>query len=68
MKIEFSNARYIRNYGKAPKGRGWWWFTFEGYEFEATGTLTEAKKACREYIKEHAPKDYKGTITVIVEP
>ena len=30
MKIEFSNREYIYEHGKAPKGFGHWYFTFEG--------------------------------------
>ena len=49
MKYEFSNKHYVAEHGKSPRGFGWWWFSFEGYAFEHTGTLTEAKQACREY-------------------
>lgn len=68
MKIEFSNWEYMKSHGKAPKGRGMWFFSFEGYEFEAWGSLTEAKKACREYVKKVAPKGYVGTVVVSVGP
>lgn len=64
MKIEFSSWEYLKAYGKEPKGRGWWIFFFEGYEFSAVGTLTEAKRACREYVKSVAPKGYKETVVV----
>ena len=47
MKIEFTDSEYRFEHGKAPKGLGWWFFKFEGHEFETTGTLTEAKKKCR---------------------
>lgn len=68
MKIEFSTWEYLKEHGKEPKGWGWWMFTFEGYLFEATGTLTEAKKKCREFVKAVAPKGYSETVTVNVEP
>jgi len=68
MKIEFTDREYRFEHGHAPKGRGWWFFKFEGHEFEATGTLTEAKKKCREHIREIAPKDYVGTVYVNIEP
>ena len=68
MKIEFLTSKYVYNAGHEPKGRGWWWFTFEGYEFQATGTYSEAKKACRAYVKSVAPEDYIGTVYVTVEP
>lgn len=68
MKIEFSTREYLKEHGKQPKGRGWWMFTFEGYLFEATGTLTEAKKKCSEFVKAVAPKGYSETVTVNVEP
>ena len=68
MKIEFSDKEYRYEYGKAPRGYGWWLFKFEGYEFSSKGTLTDAKKACREYIKKVAPADYVGTVIVNIEP
>lgn len=69
MRIEFSDTEYRWENGKAPKGRGWWLFKFEGqYEFSFTGTLTEAKKACRKYVKQVAPADYVGTVRVNIEP
>lgn len=67
MKIEFATGKYRYAYGHEPKGRGWWWFTFEGYEFQATGTYTEAKKACRAYVKYVAPEGYAGNVIVTVE-
>lgn len=68
MTIEFTTRDYQWAHGRMPKGRGWWMFEFEGYNFEHQGTLTEAKKACREYIKKMAPADYVGTVYVNVEP
>lgn len=69
MKIEFSDTSYRWTHGKAPKGYGWWFFTFEGiHEFEATGTLTEAKKQCRKHIRSIAPKGYAETVYVTIEP
>lgn len=67
MKIEFNTSKYTWEYGKAPKGRGWWFFTFEGYDFSTSGTYADAKKACKDYIKEIAPSDYVGTVYVTVE-
>ena len=67
MKIEFSTRNYEWTYGKSPRGRGGWWFFFEGtYEFSYVGTYAEAKKACRDYIKSIAPADYVGTVIVEV--
>jgi hypothetical protein len=68
MKVEFSDTIYRFECGKAPKGRGGWGFSFEGYEFWAQGTLTEAKKACMAYVREVAPKDYTGTVVVDILP
>lgn len=66
MKIEFSTRDYQWTYGKQPKGRGYWFFFFEGYEFSASGTYAEAKKACKEYVKHVAPKGYAETVIVKV--
>lgn len=68
MRIEFTDREYRFENGKAPKGYGFWGFTFEGYEFWKRGTLTEAKKACREYVKQVAPADYVGTVDVNILP
>ena len=68
MKIEFSDREYMRSHGKQPKGRGYWGFTFEGYEFWACGTLTEAKKACKAEIKRLAPENYDGYVSVNILP
>lgn len=68
MKIEFTANTYKYEHGKAPKGYGYWMFSFEGYEFGAQGTLAEAKKKCREYIKSVAPAGYVGTVFVVVMP
>ena len=68
MKIEFTDTEYRFEHGKAPRGYGVWLFAFEGYTFEARGTLTEAKKACRNHIRVIAPADYVGTVIVNVEP
>jgi len=67
MKIEFNTNYYENEYGKRPSGRGFWWFSFQGYEFSHCGLYTEAKKACREYVKQVAPKDYIGDVIVKVE-
>lgn len=66
MHIEFNTREYRFTYGKEPKGRGMWAFFFEGQEYWAWGTYTEAKKACVKHIKEIAPKGYKGFVTVKV--
>jgi hypothetical protein len=66
MTIEFSTRDYRWAYGKEPRGRGWWWFFFEGQEFSACGTYTEAKRACVERVRELAPKGYKGHVVVTV--
>ena len=69
MKIEFTDSEYRFESGHAPKGYGRWGFEFEGsYEFWHTGTLTEAKKACREYVKKVAPVGYAETVTVNILP
>lgn len=68
MKIEFSNRKYERSHMRAPKGTGSWIFECEGYELEAWGTLTEAKKQARERIKALAPQDYKGTVVAYILP
>lgn len=66
MNIEFSDSEYRWAYGHAPRGRGWWWFTFEGHEFSYSGLYSEAKAACRQYIKSVAPAGYSGSVTVKV--
>lgn len=70
MKIEFTDSEYIYEHGHAPKGRGCWMFSFEGYEYTAPCclTLTEAKKHCKEEIKRLAPSDYVGTVYVNILP
>ena len=69
MKVEFTDSEYRFENGRAPKGYGYWGFAFEGsYEFWCYGTLTEAKKACRAYVKEVALDGYVGTVTVNVLP
>lgn len=58
MKIEFSNRQQLIAYGRVMRGYGNWGFEYLGKRFWTTGTLTEAKKACREYIrKTENPKD-----------
>lgn len=52
MKVEFSNRQQLIAYGKVMLGYGLWGFEYLGKEFWTTGTLTEAKKACREHIKQ----------------
>ena len=68
MRIEFTDSEYKFEHGKAPRGYGWWMFSFEGYTFEHTGTLTEAKNACKAEVKRLAPEDYVGTVSVNILP
>lgn len=68
MRIEFSTREYENEHGVKPRGYGFWLFEFEGYEYEAKGTLTEAKKACKKYVKEVAPEDYTGEVYVNILP
>ena len=68
MTIVFKDGEYRFEHGHAPKGFGHWCFTFEGYERWERGTLTEAKKKCRQYIRQLAPAGYSGTVYVNVEP
>ena len=68
MRIEFTTREYMRDHGRMPKGRGYWGFEYEGYEFWAYGTLSEAKKACKEDVKKNAPKGYVGIVYVNVLP
>lgn len=69
MKIEFTDTEYRFVSGHAPKGWGYWGFTFAGgMTFWTTGTLTEAKKACKAYVKECAPADHVGTVMVKILP
>lgn len=66
MTIEFNDSEYRWTYGKQPKGRGYWWFFFEGYEFSAYGTFSEAKKACIARVRSVAPAGYEGHVIVKV--
>lgn len=68
MDIVFTTREYEAEHGHKPRGYGYWWFTFEGFEFQAKGTLTEAKKACRQHIKSIVPQGYRETVFVNVEP
>ena len=68
MTIEFTDAEYRFEDGHAPKGYGFWGFEFEGHEFWAKGTLTEAKKACRAEVRRLAPAGYKGYVSVNILP
>ena len=68
MKINFMTREYEASHGKKPRGKGLWWFEIQDEEFQAYGTLTEAKKACREHIKQMAPKQYTDTVYVNVLP
>ncbi len=68
MTVTFLDNVYRYENGKAPKGYGRWGFSFEGYEFWATGTLSEAKKECRKEIKRLAPENYSGEVYVDIMP
>ena len=68
MAIIFSSSEYQREHGKAPKGYGRWGFEFEGREFWATGTLTDAKKETVAEIRRVAPEGYTGTVYVNILP
>lgn len=66
MTIEFNDTRYRYEHGHAPRGRGFWGFRFEGHEFWANGTLTQAKKECRAEVRRLAPKGYQMPVTVTI--
>ena len=68
MKIIFTDTEYKFENGHAPKGYGHWLFTFEGHERWEVGTLTEAKKKVKEYIKQIAPTGYAEDVYVNIEP
>lgn len=68
MKIEFTDSEYRFENGHAPKGFGYWGFSFEGHEFWARGTLTQAKKECRAEVKRVAPHGYTLPVTVNILP
>lgn len=68
MRIEFSDSEYRFENGHAPKGFGYWGFEFEGHEYWTSGTLTEAKKACKAEVKRFAPAGYVGNVCVKVLP
>jgi hypothetical protein len=66
MDIIFETREYTWTYGHAPRGRGNWWFSFEGMEFSHWGTYSEAKAAVRKHIREIAPHGYKNLVVVKV--
>lgn len=68
MDIIFTTREYEAEHGRKPRGYGYWWFSFEGFEFQAKGTLTEAKKACRRHIRSVVPREYREAVHVNVEP
>ena len=68
MIINFTTREYEAIHGRKPRGRGLWWFEIQDEEFQAYGTLTEAKKTCREHIKKMAPKQCTDTVYVSVMP
>ena len=67
MKIEFVDTKYRFEHGHAPKGYGYWGFKFGGLTFWAWGTLTDAKKSCKSYVREAVLPDA-GTVTVNILP
>lgn len=68
MKIEFTDREYRYENGHAPRGIGFWGFNFEGHEFWASGTLSEAKKKCMKEVRRLAPDGYPGTVHVNILP
>ena len=68
MKIEFTDREYWHSHMKAPKGRGHWAFEFNGQILWVAGTLSEAKRACKEEIRKIVPADYTGTVWVKILP
>lgn len=66
MKIEFNDNEYRWTYGKQPRGTGFWWFFFNGHEFSFCGSFSEAKKACRDYVKAVSGSECCGFVTVKV--
>lgn len=66
MDVIFNDSEYRWEYGHPPRGRGYWWFFFEDMEFSYRGTYTEARAACRRYIKSVAPHGYKEIVEVRV--
>ena len=67
MDIVFTTRDYEWVHGHKPRGRGYWFFTFEGMEFPVYGTFTEAKRLCTQHIKSIAPHGYRSTVYVNVE-
>lgn len=67
MDIFFDTRKYEAEYGHAPRGRGWWWFTFEGMDYSTSGTYTEAKNNCKKYIRSITPHGYVDPVYVTVE-
>lgn len=60
MKVTLNTSEYERSHGRKPKGRGLWMLSLTihdgqgGYadeDFEYNGTLTEAKKAARDHVR-----------------
>ena len=68
MDIVFLTREFEAEYGRSPRGRGWWAFSFEGMQFQSVGTFTEAKRLCKQHIKDIAPHGYRQTVFVNVEP
>ena len=66
--VEFTDREYRWSHGKSPRGYGYWAFGFEGHEFWAKGTLTEAKKKCVEEVRRLAPEGYTGPVWVNILP
>lgn len=66
MKIEFVTTQFIAAYGRSPRGRGMWMFSFEGRDFQHSGTFAEARKACVAAVRAAAPANYSATVFVEV--
>lgn len=62
--IEFSNSKYLRVYGKNPRGEGQWYFMLgnNGRMIPWFGTLSDAKKAIKKKARELG---FEGTIYVL---
>lgn len=66
MTIEFTDREYRFEHGRAPKGYGYWGFEYEGRQFWTTGTLTQAKAACRKEIRKQAPEGYAYVVVTVL--
>lgn len=66
FRVWFSTHEFEREHNKAPRGYGFWGFRFEGHEFWAKGTYTEAKMACIREVSRLAPAGYSNAVSVEV--